>query len=80
MPSIPELLKEHITLVVECLDRLYLNGYRVAGDIGRAGDKRKIAYEALDNGFLSCAAPDQLQQMCDSLGPEQIERVFQRKS
>lgn len=27
MPSIPELLKEHVTLEVECLDRLYLNGY-----------------------------------------------------
>ena len=27
MPSIPELLKEHVTLEGECLDRLYLNGY-----------------------------------------------------
>src|SRR5216684_169382 len=27
MASIPELLKEHVTLEVECLDRLYLNGY-----------------------------------------------------
>jgi len=27
MPSIPELLKDHVTLEVECLDRLYLNGY-----------------------------------------------------
>lgn len=27
MASIPELLKGHITLEVECLDRLYLNGY-----------------------------------------------------
>src|SRR6266581_9807515 len=27
LPSIPELLKDHVTLEVECLDRLYLNGY-----------------------------------------------------
>src|ERR1700679_3427818 len=27
MPSIPELLDGHVTLEVECLDRLYLNGY-----------------------------------------------------
>ena len=27
MPSIPELLKDHVILEVECLDRLYLNGY-----------------------------------------------------
>ena len=27
MPIIPELLSGHVTLEVECLDRLYLNGY-----------------------------------------------------
>src|ERR1700710_1307483 len=27
MASIPELLNGHVTLEVECLDRLYLNGY-----------------------------------------------------
>jgi hypothetical protein len=27
MPNIPELLSEHVTLEVECLDRAYLNGY-----------------------------------------------------
>src|SRR6516165_2352463 len=27
MPTIPELLNGHVTLEVECLDRLYLNGY-----------------------------------------------------
>ena len=27
MPTIDELLREHVTLDVECLDRLYLNGY-----------------------------------------------------
>jgi hypothetical protein len=32
----------------------------------------------LDNGFLSCAEPVQLQQICDSLGPEDIDRVFRK--
>ena len=27
MATIPELLDGHVTLEVECLDRLYLNGY-----------------------------------------------------
>jgi hypothetical protein len=27
MANIPELLREHVTLEVECLDRLYWNGY-----------------------------------------------------
>src|SRR6476620_10390990 len=27
MPTIDELLREHVTIEVECLDRLYLNGY-----------------------------------------------------
>lgn len=27
MASMPELLNGHVTLEVECLDRLYLNGY-----------------------------------------------------
>jgi len=34
-------------------------------------EKQKIAYEALDNGFLPCAAPERLQQICDSLGSPQ---------
>jgi len=33
MPTVPELLDGHVTLEVECLDRLYLNGY-----IGKTGD------------------------------------------
>jgi hypothetical protein len=32
-----------------------------------------IAYEALDNGILSCAASDQLQAMADGLSAEKIE-------
>jgi hypothetical protein len=55
--------------------KLCLNGHEWAK---RQLDQRRIGYEALDNGFLSCAAPDKLQEICDSLGPEQIERVFRK--
>lgn len=27
MPNVAELIREHVTLEVECVDRLYLNGY-----------------------------------------------------
>src|SRR5436305_3876398 len=55
--------------------KLCLNGHEWAK---RQLEKKKIAYEALDNGFLSCADPGKLQQICDSLGPENIDRVFRK--
>jgi hypothetical protein len=55
--------------------KLCVNGHEWAK---RQLDKRKIAYEALDNGFLSCSEPEKLQNVCDSLGPEQIERLFRK--
>ena len=27
MPTVAEILKDHVTLEVECIDRIYLNGY-----------------------------------------------------
>jgi hypothetical protein len=27
MPTIPELLRDHVSLDIECVDRAYLNGY-----------------------------------------------------
>jgi hypothetical protein len=35
-PSIPKLVKGHVTLEIECLDRLYLNGY-IAGLVRPGG-------------------------------------------
>jgi molybdopterin/thiamine biosynthesis adenylyltransferase len=55
--------------------KLCINGHEWAK---RQLDKRGIGYEALDNGFLSCAEPKTLQQICDSMGPEQIERLFRK--
>jgi hypothetical protein len=54
---------------------LCLNGHEWAK---RQLDKRRIAYEALDNGFLCCAEPAKLQKICDALGPEDVERVFRK--
>lgn len=55
--------------------KLCLNGHEWAK---RQLQKRHIVYEELDNGFLSCAEPEKLQQVCDSLGPEEIDLVFRK--
>jgi hypothetical protein len=55
--------------------KLCLNGHEWAK---RQLEKQGIAYEALDNGFLSCADPKKLQEICDSLGPENIDRLFRK--
>jgi hypothetical protein len=55
--------------------KLCFNGHEYAKrQLSRAG----IGYEALDNGFLSCAAPARLQAVCDGLSAEKIE-AFARK-
>jgi hypothetical protein len=43
-------------------------------------EKASIAYEALDNGFLSCADPETLQRRCDELGSDDVQNFFQRWS
>lgn len=40
--------------------------------------KEGIAFEELDNGFLSCENPERLQALCDQLGPEQIQAFFDK--
>jgi hypothetical protein len=55
--------------------KLCLNGHEWAK---RQLEKRGIGYEALDNGFWSCSQPTKLQEICDSLGPEDIDRVFRK--
>lgn len=39
-----------------------------------------IRFEALDNGFLSCTEPDRLQEICNRLGPGDIQAFFDRWS
>lgn len=40
--------------------------------------KEGIAFEALDNGVLSCENPARLQALCDSLDSEKIDAVFRK--
>ena len=54
---------------------LWLNGHEWAK---RQLDKAGIAYEALDNGFRSCADPVALQRVCDRLGSGAVRRFFWR--
>jgi hypothetical protein len=54
---------------------LWLNGHEWAK---RQLDKCGIGYEALDNGFLSCADPKRLQQLCDRLGSQMVSHYFWR--
>jgi hypothetical protein len=55
--------------------KLCWNGHEWAK---RQLEKRKIRYEALDNGFLSCSEPEKLRQICDALGPEDIDDLFRK--
>jgi hypothetical protein len=52
-----------------------LNGHEW---VKRQLEKQGIAFESLDNGFLSCADPKKLQQTCDALDDKEIERIFRK--
>ena len=55
--------------------KVCLNGHEyVKRQLRKAG----IAFEALDNGILSCADSARLQAICDSLTPQKIDRVFRK--
>jgi len=55
--------------------KLCLNGHEYAK---RQLDRAGIAYEALDNGFLSCAAPSRLQAICDELSADKIDALLRK--
>jgi hypothetical protein len=54
---------------------LWLNGHEWAK---RQMEKGGVAYQALDNGFLSCRDPEFLQQRCDQLGSGAVRDFFWR--
>jgi hypothetical protein len=57
--------------------RVYLNGHEwVKQQLRREG----IAFESLDNGFRWSADPVRLQQVCDALGPADVQAFFDRWS
>jgi hypothetical protein len=53
--------------------KLCLNGHEYAKCQLR---KEGIAFQALDNGFVSCADPQRLQTICAQLGREQIDDLL----
>lgn len=55
--------------------QLWCNGHERAK---RELDARGVAFEPLRNGFRSCADPAALQQICDAIGPADVERLFRR--
>jgi hypothetical protein len=55
--------------------RVWLNGHQWAK---RQLARRGLAFEELDNGFLSCRHAEKLQQICSSFGPQHIEAFFRR--
>ena len=55
--------------------RLCINGHEYAK---RQLAQRSIAFAALDNGFLTCAAPAQLQAICAELSPERIDGLLRK--
>ena len=55
--------------------KLCINGHEYAKrQLARHG----IAFEALDNGILSCADPVRLQHICDSLSAEKIDGLLRK--
>jgi hypothetical protein len=55
--------------------KLCLNGHEyVKRQLAKAG----IAFEALDNGILSCADPKRLQQLCDGLSAAKIDALLRK--
>ena len=55
--------------------RVCLNGHESAKQQAR---RRGLAFESLDNGFRWCADPARLQRICDRLGPDDVQRFFDR--
>jgi len=55
--------------------KLCLNGHEYAK---RQLGRQAIAYQALDNGVLSCADPAALQRICDALSAEKIDDLLRK--
>jgi hypothetical protein len=55
--------------------KLCINGHEYAK---RQLARHSIAFEALDNGILSCAKPERLQNICDGLSGEKIDGFLRK--
>jgi hypothetical protein len=57
--------------------KLCLNGHEWVKQQLR---RERIGFESLDNGFVSCHRPQRLQEICDRLGPDDVQAFFDRWS
>lgn len=55
--------------------KLCINGHEY---VKRQLAKEGIAFEALDNGILSCANPERLQQLCHGLSAAKIDQLLRK--
>jgi hypothetical protein len=55
--------------------KLCINGHEY---VKRQLAKEGIAFEALDNGILTCADPRRLQQLCDGLSAPKIDKLLRK--
>lgn len=55
--------------------KLCLNGHEY---VKHPLNQKGIAYEALDNGILSCENPERLQALCDGLSAEKINALLRK--
>jgi hypothetical protein len=55
--------------------KLCINGHEYAK---RQLEHEGIAFEALDNGILTCADPKRLQEICDGLSAEKIDALLRK--
>ena len=55
--------------------KLCINGHEY---VKRQLAKEGIAFEALDNGILTCANPRRLQQLCDGLSAAKIDKLLRK--
>jgi hypothetical protein len=55
--------------------KLCLNGHEYAK---RQLDRLGMAYEPLDNGFLSCADPSRLQAICNELSADKLDALLRK--
>ena len=55
--------------------RVWVNGHEWSK---RQADHAGLHYTALSNGFASCAEPERLQAVCDSLAPGHVQAFFDR--
>lgn len=97
MATIASLLRDHVTLQVRSIDRLFLQGYvsklMTEGAYApfpvwlylnghewakRQAARQGLCFEALDNGFRSCADAPALADICARLSARDVEAFMRR--